>query len=81
MAARASENAQLDAFNRAAALAHKHQQIEAMARLAEQEGCFRQTLIGYFAGSGKASRRSFSTWLLEWVFAEPAIRGKKSGLL
>src|SRR4029077_19443261 len=47
MAKKASENAQLDAFNRAAALAHKHQQIKAMARLAGQEGCFRQTLIGY----------------------------------
>ena len=77
MAKRASKSAQSDAFNRAAALAHKHQQIETMARLAGQEGCFRQTLIGYFAGSGKASRRSFSMWLLEWVFAEPAIRGKK----
>jgi len=41
-----------------------------------QEGCFRQTLIGYFEGSEKGTRRSFSTRLLEWVFAEPATRGK-----
>ena len=53
MAKRASDSAQLDASNRTAALAHKYQQIEAMARLVEQEGCFRQTLIGYFAGSEK----------------------------
>jgi hypothetical protein len=33
-------------------------------------------LIGYFEGSKKGSRRSFSTWLLEWVFAEPATGGK-----
>ena len=26
-----------------------------MARLVGQEGCFRKTLIGYFAGPGKAS--------------------------
>jgi ATP-dependent DNA helicase RecQ len=77
MAERASGSAQLDASNQAAALAHKYRQIEAMARLVRQEGCFRQTLIGYFAGSKKGSRRSFSTWLLEWVFAEPATRGKK----
>jgi ATP-dependent DNA helicase RecQ len=77
MAERVSDGAQLDASSQKAALAHKYRQIEAMARLVKQEGCFRQTLIGYFAGSEKASRRSFSTWLLEWVFAEPAARGKK----
>jgi hypothetical protein len=76
MAEKASEGAQLDAANKAAALAHKHWQIEAMAGLVKQEGCFRQALIGYFAGSEKGSRRSFSTRLLEWVFAEPTTRGK-----
>src|SRR5262249_46422270 len=76
MAEKASEGAQLDAANQAAALAHKYRQIEAMAGLVAQEGCFRQTLIGYFAGSEKGSRRSFSTRLLEWVFAEPATGGK-----
>jgi ATP-dependent DNA helicase RecQ len=77
MAERASDGAQLDAAGQPAALAHKYRQIEAMAGLTRQEGCFRQTLIAYFAGSEKGSRRSFSTWLLEWVFAEPASRGKK----
>ena len=77
MAERALDGTQLDAATQTAALAHKYWQIEAMARLVRQEGCFRQTLIGYFAGSEKGSRRSFSTWLLEWVFAEPATRGKK----
>jgi ATP-dependent DNA helicase RecQ len=76
MAERASDGAQLDAANQAAALAHKYRQIEAMAGLVRQEGCFRRTLIGYFEGSEKGSRRSFSTWLLEWVFAEPATGGK-----
>src|SRR5262249_958388 len=78
MAARTSDGAQLDASNQAAALAQQHHQIEAIARLVRQEGCFRQTLISYFTGSRKASRRSFSTWLLEWVFAESAIPGKKA---
>ena len=77
MAEKASEGAQLDAANQAAALAHKYRQIEAMAGLVAQEGCFRQTLIGYFAGSEKGSRRSFSTRLLEWVFAEPATPGRE----
>jgi hypothetical protein len=76
MAERASEGAQLDAANQTAVLDHKYRQIEDMARLVRQEGCFRQTLIGYFAGSEKDSRRSFSTRLLEWVFAEPATGGK-----
>jgi hypothetical protein len=77
MAERASDSGQLDTANQTAALAHKYRQIEAMAGLVRQERCFRQTLIGYFAGSEKASRRSFSTWLLEWVFAEPATPGKE----
>jgi RecQ family ATP-dependent DNA helicase len=76
MAERASDGAQLDAANQAAALDHKYRQIEAMAGLVRQEGCFRQTLISYFEGSKKGSCRSFSTWLLEWVFAEPATDGK-----
>jgi ATP-dependent DNA helicase RecQ len=78
MAQRASDSAQLDAANQAAALDHKYRQIEDMAGLVKQEGCFRQTLIGYFEGSEKGSRRSFSTWLLEWVFAEPATRQKNA---
>jgi len=76
MAERASDGAQLDAANHAAALDHKYRQIEDMAGLVRQEGCFRQTLIRYFAGSEKGSRRSFSTRLLEWVFVEAATRGK-----
>jgi hypothetical protein len=76
MAERASDGAQLDAANQAAALDHKYQQIKDMAGLVRQEGCFRQTLIGYFEGAKKGSRRSFSTKLLEWVFAEPATGGK-----
>jgi superfamily II DNA helicase RecQ len=77
MAERASDSGQLDAANQIAALAHKYRKIEAMARLVRQEGCFRQTLIGYFAGSEKGFRRSFSTWLLERVFADPGTTGKK----
>jgi hypothetical protein len=76
MAEKTSEGGQLDAASQTAALDHKYRQIEDMARLVRQEGCFRQTLIGYFAGSEKDSRRTFSTWLLEWIFAEPATGGK-----
>jgi hypothetical protein len=76
MAKGASEGAQLDAANQTAVLAHKYRQIDDMARLVRQEGCFRQTLISYFEGAKKDSRRSVSTKLLEWVFAEPATRGK-----
>jgi ATP-dependent DNA helicase RecQ len=77
MAKGASNGAQLDAANQTAALAHKYRQIDDMAGLVRQEGCFRQTLIGYFEGSEKGSRRSFSIRLLEWVFAEPATPEKE----
>jgi ATP-dependent DNA helicase RecQ len=77
MAKKASEGAQLEAANQTAVLAHKYRQIDDMVGLVRQEGCFRQTLIGYFEGSEKGSRRSFSTRLLEWVFAEPTTRGKE----
>ena len=77
MAARTSEGANLDASNQEAALAHKYRQIETIASLVGQETCFRRALISYFTGSEKASRQSFSTWLLEWVFAERAKRRKK----
>src|SRR5262249_44576727 len=76
MAEKASDGAQLDAASQAAALAHKYRQIDAMAGLVRQEGCFRQTLISYFEGLEKGSRRSLFTRLLEWVFAEPATGGK-----
>jgi hypothetical protein len=77
MAKRASNSAQLDEFDRLAALAHRYQQIETMARFVDQESCFRQALIGYSKGSEIAWRSSLSTRLLEWVFAEPATRGQK----
>lgn len=77
MAKKTLDAAQLDAADRGAALAHKRHQIEAMDRLVGEEGCFRQTLIGYFEGSNRNYRRGFSTWLLEWVFSEPATHGKK----
>jgi ATP-dependent DNA helicase RecQ len=74
MAAKTSESPHLDASDQVAALAHRHRQIETIARLVGQESCFRQALISYFTGSERASRRTFSTWLLEWVFAEKAKR-------
>ena len=78
MAKKAAESAQLDAPARTEALNHKVRQIETMARLARQDGCFRRELLGYFAGS-KKSRRSFATLLLEWVFSDPGIIRKKVG--
>jgi ATP-dependent DNA helicase RecQ len=76
MAKKTVESARPDA--QAAALAHKVRQIEAIARLVGQDGCFRRALVGYFAGSSIAPRRSISTWLLEWVFADRRIDRKKA---
>ena len=78
MAKKAVESPQLDMTMQTAPFAHKVQQIEVMARL-DQDGCFRQTLVGY-CRIRKASPRSFSTWLLEWV--SPIVDGSgKSCLL
>ena len=75
MAKKTTDSAPLDM--RAEALGHKAGQIEAIARLVSQDGCFRRALVGYFAGSKVAPRRSISTWLLEQVFAERGTDRKK----
>jgi ATP-dependent DNA helicase RecQ len=77
MAKKAVESARLDISDLASALAYKDRQIAAMARLVGQDVCFRQTLLGYFTGLKKASRRSISTLLLEWIFADRGIVRKK----
>jgi len=77
MAKKAVDNARLDVSDLASALAYKDRQIAAMARLVGQDVCFRQALLGYFTGLKKASRRSISTWLLEWIFSDRGIVKKK----
>jgi hypothetical protein len=59
MVEKTSGSAQPDTASQTPALAHKYPQIEAMADPARQMGCFRQTLIGYFAGSKKFSSDLF----------------------
>ena len=76
MAKKTVESAPID--KRAEAFGHKVRQIEAMARLVGQDACFRRALVDYFAGSKIAARRSISTWLLEWVFADRGMVRKKA---
>ena len=76
MAKKAVESARLDMSMQTDALAHKVQQIEVIARLVDQDGCFRRPLVDYFAGSKNAPGRSISTWLLEWVFADRGVARK-----
>ena len=77
MADRAVETAQLPTAAAAAARSHKTAQIDKMARLTTSRGCFRESLVGYFTGPKRVARRSFSTWLLELVFADRAVRQQK----
>jgi hypothetical protein len=70
MAARAVETAQLPTVAAASARSHKTAQIDKMARLTTSCECFRNSLVGYFTGPKRAARKSFSTWLLELVFAD-----------
>jgi ATP-dependent DNA helicase RecQ len=77
MADRAVRNAQLWAADASAASNHKTAQINQMARLATAPGCFRESLVGYFTGTKRPQRRSFSTWLVEWVYADRGVRQQK----
>jgi RecQ family ATP-dependent DNA helicase len=70
MAERAVSTARLSDEAASAALRFKQDQIRGMAVIVNRRVCFREALIGYFTGTRKATRRSLSTWLLEWAFAE-----------
>jgi superfamily II DNA helicase RecQ len=74
MADKAVGNARLLPAEALAASSHKAAQIDGMARLATSRGCFREALVGYFTGPKRVARRSFSTWLLELVFADRGTR-------
>ena len=78
MAERTVRNAQLLPAAASAALKHKAAQIDRMARLATSQGCFREALVGYFTGPGRTERRSFSTWLLELIFASRGVAVDKA---
>ena len=77
MAGRAVQSAQLSPAEASAALSHKCAQIDQMAGLAMTGGCFRKALVGYFTGPERQTRRSFSTWLLELVFADREVRQRE----
>jgi ATP-dependent DNA helicase RecQ len=77
MADRAVESAQLPTAGAVAALSHKTAQINRMACLTTNLGCFRESLVGYFTGPKRAARRSFSIWLLELVFADRRVVQEK----
>jgi hypothetical protein len=77
MADRAVETARLPTDAATAASSHKAIQIDRMASITTSSGCFRESLVGYFTGPKRFARRSFSTWLLELVFADRAVRQQK----
>jgi ATP-dependent DNA helicase RecQ len=74
MANRAVEAAQLPTAAARAASSHKIAQIDKMAGLTASRECFREALVSYFTGPKQVARRSFSTWLLELVFADRGTR-------
>jgi superfamily II DNA helicase RecQ len=77
MANRAVESAQLPTAAALAASSYKTAQIDGMARLTTSSGCFRASLVGYFTGPKRAARKSFSTWLLELLFADRGVPQQK----
>jgi ATP-dependent DNA helicase RecQ len=66
----AEKSVQKVSVDRQGALDHRLKQIERMSEIVLHTGCFRAALLGYFSAAKKTARRSFSTWLLEWLFAE-----------
>src|SRR5262249_62193280 len=68
MAERASDGAQLDAANHAAALDHKYRQIKDMAGLVSHGGLLRRKFVCYFAGSEKGSCWDVFSRLVCWGF-------------
>ena len=77
MADRAVEAAQLPTATAKAVSSHKTAQIDRMAFLTTSSGCFRDSLVSYFSGPKRVARRSFSTWLLEIVFADREVRQQR----
>ena len=78
MAKRAVGNAQLSPAAALAVSNHRAAQIDRMAGLTTSQGCFREALVGYFTGPRRVPRRSFSTWLLELVFATRGVAMEKA---
>jgi superfamily II DNA helicase RecQ len=74
MADRAVESAGLPPDAALAAASHKAAQIDRMQCLTTAHECFRESLVSYFTGPKRVARRSFSTWLLELVFADRGAR-------
>jgi superfamily II DNA helicase RecQ len=70
MATRTVESSRLAPDAATAASIHKTEQIDAIARMATSRGCFRASLVSYFTGPKRTARRSLSTWILEFVFAD-----------
>jgi ATP-dependent DNA helicase RecQ len=77
MADRAVRHAQLSPAEAFAATNHKVAQIDRIARLTMTHGCFRESLVGHFTGPKRPVRRSFSTWLVELVFADRGVPQQK----
>ena len=77
MADRAVETAQLPTATAKAVSSHKKAQIDRMASLTTSSGCFRGSLVSYFTGPKRVAHRSFSTWLLELVFADRGARQQR----
>jgi ATP-dependent DNA helicase RecQ len=74
MADRAVASAQLPPAEASAVWNHKMAQIDQMAHLSTNAGCFREAIVEYFSGPKRPVRRNFSTWLLEFVFADRGLQ-------
>lgn len=70
MAAKTIEASSLNAEDGARMLDHRSRQIEQASTMLRERKCFRQSGKAYFDDTATANRKTFSEWLIHWVFGE-----------
>lgn len=71
MAEKTVEGSRLNDEDGARMLDHRMRQIEQASSMLRERICFRQSGRAYFDDSATANRKTFSEWVLQWVFGAP----------
>ena len=75
MAQKTVEGSRLDEEGRARMLSLRTRQIDLVSDMLSAPRCFRRSVREYFGDAVVSSRRSFSEWLLDWVFGTAPVKG------
>jgi ATP-dependent DNA helicase RecQ len=74
MAERTVEGSRLDEAGRAKMLDLRTRQIDQASCMLRSQECFRRSVLAYFGDTAVSNPKSFSEWLLEWVFGAKPIK-------